>query len=146
MRWISVKDRMPQETNEVVDFDETWKESDFVLVYAPNAERYYPDFYVGQTVDGKWHLDGDVVETTTVVTHWMPIPEPPEDMTRVCKVCGKQFVGRRKNNTLCDVCGSPAMKCRRTRAKKKLEGSATINDAPRHPDDLDRRDTVSARV
>lgn len=129
MRWISVKDRLPDAAGYeclVCAINENYNQMHVFTAHTGYGEPGWWTsnvHYMARVLspsDNKLH-------PALKVTHWMPLPEPPEDMTRVCKVCGKQFVGRRKNNTLCDVCGSPAMKNRRTRAKKKM---GAVNDAP----------------
>jgi len=56
-RWISVKERMPEDGKNVLAYE--------------GGGFYFLD----------WCCDGDWVvasESTAVVTHWMPLPEPPE--------------------------------------------------------------------
>ncbi len=79
-RWISVEERLPTEKEEIREIydpdtlaflDVTYHNvSDMVLVFATTdcGEKYVCDDI---TVDGKW------VNTIGEVTHWMPIPEPP---------------------------------------------------------------------
>lgn len=75
--WISVKDRLPEE-HECANEDGEWLESDYVLTYVSNSLPYYPRFYIGQTVDGVWDLEGsDFLDDRDHVTHWMPLPKPP---------------------------------------------------------------------
>jgi hypothetical protein len=58
--WISVEDRLPEKGYQLV-----W-------------EAGYPNVgYVAS--DGKWRVDRD--EVTPYVTHWMPLPDPPEATT-----------------------------------------------------------------
>ena len=62
MEWISVKDRMPRNENEVVLV------TDGTYTY---TARYLYD---------SWHcvcecFDGSSIEC---VTHWMPLPKPPQ--------------------------------------------------------------------
>ena len=54
-KWISVEDRLPDETKD-----------EYVLVVC--------DYYGKITVETRkmWHID-------SVVTHWMPMPEPPKE-------------------------------------------------------------------
>lgn len=56
--WISVKDRLPDEGENVLTY---------------GARPFYDVFYVNRLIDkknGEWLYDG--------VTHWMPLPEKPE--------------------------------------------------------------------
>ena len=54
--WISVKDRLP-------------KENIWVLVYSKQGS--YMNLKVDYIHDGRWF-------NSLLVTHWMPLPEPPE--------------------------------------------------------------------
>lgn len=57
-QWISVEDRLPEEDSVVLVFDG---------LYVWIAYRNH--------VLGTWNVEGDSVRA---VTHWMPLPEPPE--------------------------------------------------------------------
>lgn len=54
--WISVKDRLPAPN--------TW-----VLVYAKQGS--YMNLRIDYICNGRWFF-------SMMVTHWMPLPEPPE--------------------------------------------------------------------
>lgn len=84
-QWISVKDRMPAETHSMFyKFygtlkwrDAMWREeSDHVLV-AITFEDGSQFVTSGYTQDGKWSTGISKILQYTV-THWMPLPEPPE--------------------------------------------------------------------
>jgi hypothetical protein len=60
-KWISVKDRLP-------DDNESYLVCDLV------TGEYLPDR--GFLEDGVWHISGD---PEFQVTHWMPFPPPPQD-------------------------------------------------------------------
>ena len=62
MKWISVKDGLPENCLEVIALDGI-----FVCI------AYY------LTATGKWGDDQGSVET---VTHWMPLPAPPGEGER----------------------------------------------------------------
>ena len=64
MKWISVKDRLPDDGDKVISYR---KELGFVTacIYLL-GEFQYLDY-------GKFNPLGGVV------THWMPLPEPPEN-------------------------------------------------------------------
>ena len=59
--WISVKERLPEETYLVLVWD-----NDCDQVAIASLQR-----------DGSWCGDG--VWKDANVTHWMPLPEPPEE-------------------------------------------------------------------
>ena len=87
-KWISVKDRLPEEKESMFakfHATEKWcramwlKESETVLVGVA-----FPDggqkVTVGRLHDGKWSTTVSRVIPHTV-THWMPLPEPPEEVS-----------------------------------------------------------------
>lgn len=61
--WISVKERLPDRF-------------EYVLVYCKGLRRDIFVSYGYRYDDTGWYVDGIY---TTVVTHWMPLPEPPEE-------------------------------------------------------------------
>lgn len=88
-QWISVKDRMPAETHSMFFKlygtpkwrDAMWKEeSDNVLV-AISFEDGSQFVTSGYTQDGKWHTGISKMLPYTVA-HWMPLPEPPEEVKK----------------------------------------------------------------
>lgn len=85
--WISVEDRMPPELHSMwfpLYGTSKWKsvmwreESDHVLVTVvfDDGTRYVS---MGRTHDGEWNTNISKVVHHTV-THWMPLPEPPEEV------------------------------------------------------------------
>ena len=63
MNWISVKDRLPENTDEVLVCFIGWDDLQFQSVmYLENGDWY--------------NEHGDPCYT---VTHWMPLPEPPNN-------------------------------------------------------------------
>ena len=86
--WISVKDRMPVETHSIFWrligskqwTNAMWREqSDKVLVTVSfkDGTRFVT---TGETHDGEWYTT--VSRTLTPeVTHWMQMPEPPEEVS-----------------------------------------------------------------
>ena len=86
--WVSVKDRLPEETESMfARFHATekwdramWKnESEAVLVCVrfPDGGRKVT---IGRLHDGKWNTTVSKV-LPHEVTHWMPLPEPPEEVS-----------------------------------------------------------------
>ena len=59
--WIPVTERLPKDGAEVLAFNKTG--------FA----------YVDCWADGKWKINSMVNEEHEIVTHWMPLPEPPKD-------------------------------------------------------------------
>lgn len=59
-RWISVKERMPEDGKNVLAYE--------------GGGFYFLDW----CSDGKWVVAS---ASTAVVTHWMPLPEPPKEET-----------------------------------------------------------------
>ena len=62
LRWIPVTERLPGR-NEIVIVRDGVRVS--VGSYSPMMEDW-------------WSLSGSILRCSTTVTHWMPLPEPPE--------------------------------------------------------------------
>jgi len=74
MNWISVEDREPQ-----MDL--------YVLVHGKARESRDRDidiFIAARDEEGEWHNDK---WQNLIVTHWMPLPEPPEEEHCNCCCC-----------------------------------------------------------
>ena len=82
--WISVRDRLPEERDSIFARfygTEKWKAgmfrtaSDDVIacVEYEDGSRLVK---VLHTISGEWHMSG--IPGGGIVTHWMPLPEPPE--------------------------------------------------------------------
>ena len=69
MEWISVKDRLPEWKN--------IRDCKSYYVYLNNSFgcKYDVWVYVG---NGKWWWEQQDETFTDAVTHWMPLPKPPE--------------------------------------------------------------------
>jgi hypothetical protein len=91
-QWISVKDRLPELKETLLDL---WNESDVVLIVVKPMEttpqfatqarlrscpRSYwePGFWAACKIDShnEWETDEWTLQQ---VTHWMPLPKPPEE-------------------------------------------------------------------
>jgi len=80
MDWISVKDDMPKEYDNIYNHGtELWaigtfrRISNAVLVTFESVQRLRITS-TGRTINGKWETDVDWMKGN--VTHWMPFPEP----------------------------------------------------------------------
>ena len=70
--WISVKDRLPEEGLEVLIFGK-------VLRDIPKILGVRARFNGDQEWKYTWESEGIHIYTQDDVTHWMPLPKPPED-------------------------------------------------------------------
>ena len=66
-KWISVKDRLPDQQVNVLICGKQFSDD------AEIGWQYGGDFYIDEPV-----IAFDGYEKVTGVTHWMPLPEPPE--------------------------------------------------------------------
>ena len=58
-KWISVKDRLPEEDKRV-------------LVWVGENDRYFPIIDTDRVHNGRW------VRWDEYISHWMPLPQPPK--------------------------------------------------------------------
>lgn len=78
-RWISVKDRLPENEQEVIVISHGWGGR---LVYAGTYKKIESEtsWLTGITSKASdWSLWGWSYLREPQVTHWMPLPEPPEE-------------------------------------------------------------------
>ena len=67
MTWISVKDRLPPE-------------GIVVLTYRPNSMDFRMETdYIGLFENGDFTWANTLNSCKHLVTHWMPLPSPPEE-------------------------------------------------------------------
>ena len=80
MKWISAKDRLPEKNVNVlihayvvgIGSKKVWKKN-YYVAYVYSSEEWVIDC---ECVGGEsWAIDRIEIE----ITHWMPLPEPPED-------------------------------------------------------------------
>jgi len=67
IKWISVEDRLPNKNEPVVYI---------------NRKEFKKGWFVGVaywTVSNKWNPECESTENPEGFTHWMPLPEPPEE-------------------------------------------------------------------
>jgi len=69
-KWISVKDRLPEDRQEVLTY---WPMRDQIQV-----QRYYYEYTSAE--DGPWFMFGwqNHLLSEGRITHWMPLPDPPK--------------------------------------------------------------------
>lgn len=68
MEWISVHDRLPELEKEVLVYDS------------------FGNMYIGLITDGwkgLYWVDEECINISDIVTHWMPLPEPPKDFNKI---------------------------------------------------------------
>ena len=75
-KWISVKDQLPEEDTPVI------------VTYIGGVSGKPHSDVLGAVRDGVWYwYDGFPIEVskeiTVEVTHWMPLPEPPNEEKQV---------------------------------------------------------------
>lgn len=62
-RWIPVEERLPEELTDV-------------LTKCGHGAAWF--YGLAHLFEGKWKVDG-IGGSVDIVTHWMPLPEPPEE-------------------------------------------------------------------
>lgn len=75
-KWISVKERLPEEGVEVLTFDGRW----VTTGYKAMIETYKPSFPQFNNIQMfHWVFCGPLYdEYNPTITHWMPLPKPPK--------------------------------------------------------------------
>ncbi len=75
MEWISIKNKLPTEQEDVLTYG---------VVSGKKAGKEYSPVYVGFYECGAFYSSYDYYENNIYislynVTHWMPLPEPPKE-------------------------------------------------------------------
>ena len=73
MKWISVKDRLPEKLSLVL----VWSNTSLFPTIAHRMEKN--DWYYHAVGGGKFSLK---TEPHIKITHWMPLPEPPKNESK----------------------------------------------------------------
>jgi hypothetical protein len=71
-QWISVKERLPENNDEILVYSTTL-EAVSVRKLKPYACYYFEVFKA-------YHSDSQAWLSTITITHWMPLPKPPESL------------------------------------------------------------------
>lgn len=77
--WISVKDRLPEHGKQVLLIAYAWSDT---TIYLGRLEHMSSEtsWLTGFTSkESEWCLQGWSYLKEPLVTHWMPLPEPPEE-------------------------------------------------------------------
>lgn len=83
--WVSVEDKLPEETDSIFArhygtdkwANAMWRSNSARVIVAVTLDDGSSTVATGTTHDGKWHTSiSDLLKPK--VTHWMPMPEPPE--------------------------------------------------------------------
>ncbi len=69
-RWIPVEERLPEYGVRVLETD-MYEEDDCTGIWTREEDK--------DDADGCWHDEHDWWHALDEVTHWMPLPEPPEE-------------------------------------------------------------------
>lgn len=81
-RWISVEERLPEESTEVLSFfcvrkiDGTWERYTATAIRLRDAKWLVSDYQNGIEA---YSWGTDIEDCCFRVTHWMPLPEPPKE-------------------------------------------------------------------
>ena len=79
--WVSVEERLPEESTEVLSFfcvrkiDGTWERYTATAIRLRDAKWLVSDYQNGIEA---YSWGTDIEDCCFRVTHWMPLPEPPE--------------------------------------------------------------------
>lgn len=77
-RWISVKDRLPEYAQDVLLIAHGW-EGQLLYIGCLHHEEARKSWLTGITSkESEWSISGWSYLRAPEVTHWMPLPEPPE--------------------------------------------------------------------
>ena len=85
-RWIPVSERLPEEHESIFvkfQFTDSWMPGMFLttsndVIAAVICENGSRKTAIARTQDGKWNMC--YIPGGKEVTHWMPLPEPPEEV------------------------------------------------------------------
>lgn len=78
-RWISVKERLPEQDQDVLLIAHGWKHQ---TIYVGKLHHMEPvtSWLTGVTSkESEWEIEGWSYLRDPLVTHWMEIPEPPKE-------------------------------------------------------------------
>lgn len=73
--WISVKDRLPEAEGAYLVFAPSYTGG------SSSGKEYHSGRMFSMWRHGKWSIEVGYHKRPGCVTHWMPLPEPPEEVT-----------------------------------------------------------------
>ena len=71
--WISVKDRLPTDNNPYLVFAPMYQGG------SSSSQKNYGGVMFATYTNGNWSIEVGYYKRPNCVTHWMPLPEPPEE-------------------------------------------------------------------
>ena len=78
-KWISVKERLPEPNTDVLLIAHGWKERSVYIGRLKKVEST-KSWLTGLTnKESDWTIFGFSYLVEPIVTHWMPLPEPPKE-------------------------------------------------------------------
>lgn len=78
-RWISVKERLPEPNQDVLLIAHGWK-GQLLYIGRLHHEEAKTSWLTGITsMESEWRINGWSYLKTPLVTHWIPLPEPPKE-------------------------------------------------------------------
>lgn len=78
-RWISVKERLPEQDQDVLLIAHGWSHQTIYIGCLHHMEATRSLLTGIRSKDSEWSISGWSYLRTPEVTHWMEIPEPPKE-------------------------------------------------------------------
>lgn len=78
-RWISVGERLPEEDQEVLLIAHGWEPQSMYIGHLRHVEAETSWLTGITSKESEWSISGWSYLRAPEVTHWMPLPQPPEE-------------------------------------------------------------------
>ena len=78
-RWISVGERLPEEDQEVLLIAHGWEPKSMYIGHLHHVEAETSWLTGITSKESEWSISGWSYLRAPEVTHWMPLPQPPEE-------------------------------------------------------------------